>query len=160
VVQSVPAISKAARAYGSITVEPEVDGLVRRLPLVARYHDMLVPGLAAAVLGVRDGTPAIPRVRPGFGGLDVSIGQQLIAADRTGAAWIYFTPQTPFYSASDILDGTVDPAQLGQKIVLLAVTRGGADVQRTPLGLMYGIEFHAQWLDGFLSNRLLTRPAI
>ena len=57
------------------------------------------------------------------------------------------------------MGGAADPAQLGGKIVLLAVTRAGADLQRTPLGLMYGIEFHAQWLEGYLSHVSLTRPA-
>jgi serine phosphatase RsbU (regulator of sigma subunit)/CHASE2 domain-containing sensor protein len=160
VVQSVPEVTKAAQAFGSITVEPDVDGVLRRLALVARYHDTLVPGLAAAVLAVWNGSPALPRVRTSSGGIEVAVGPVYVPADRTGAAWVYFTPQTPFYSASDILDGAVDPAQLEHKIVLLAVTSAGAgDVKRTPLGQMYGIEFHAQWLDGFFANTLLSRPA-
>lgn len=160
VVQSVPEVTKAAQAFGSITVEPDIDGVLRRLALVARYHDTLVPGLAAAVLAVWNETPALPRVRTRPGGIEVAVGPAYVPADRTGAAWVYFTPQTPFYSAADLLDGAVGPAQLERKIVLLAVTSAGAgDIKRTPLGLMYGIEFHAQWLDAFLSNTLLSRPA-
>jgi serine phosphatase RsbU (regulator of sigma subunit)/CHASE2 domain-containing sensor protein len=158
VVQSVPAVADAAQAYGSITVEPDVDGVFRRVALVARYHDAIVPGFAAAVFAVSQGRPTVPRVRTRPGGIEIAVGPAYVPADRTGAAWVYFTPKTPFYSASDILDGAVDPAQLHGKIVLLAVTRGATDLQRTPLGLMYGIEFHAQWLDGFLSNTLLSRP--
>jgi adenylate cyclase len=160
VVQSVQEVAKAAQAFGSITVEPDVDGALRRLALVARYHDTLVPGLATAVLAVWNESPALPRVRSRAGGIEVAIGPKYVPADRTGAAWVYFTPQTPFYSASDVLDGVVDPAQLQHKIVLLAVTSAGAgDIKRTPLGQMYGIEFHAQWLDAVLSNTLLSRPA-
>jgi len=160
VVQSLPAIAEGAQAYGSITVEPDVDGVFRRLSLAARYRDRVVPGFAAAVLAVSKGQPALPRLRPRSGGVDVAIGPDYLAGDPTGTAWVYFARNTPFYSASDVLDGAVAPGELNDKIVLLAVTRAGADLQRTPLGLMYGIEFHAQWLEGFLSNTLLTRPAV
>jgi serine phosphatase RsbU (regulator of sigma subunit) len=159
VVQSVPAIAETAQAFGSITVEPDVDGVFRRLSLAARYHETLVPGFAAAILAVSKGEAPLPRLRPRAGGSEIVIGSSFLPADAEGAAWVYFARNTPFYSASDILDGAADPARLGGKIVLLAVTRAGADLQRTPLGLMYGIEFHAQWLEGFVSHALLTRPA-
>jgi serine phosphatase RsbU (regulator of sigma subunit)/CHASE2 domain-containing sensor protein len=158
VVQSVPAIAETAQAFGSITVEPDVDGVFRRLSLAARYHQTLVPGFAAAILAASKGQAPLPRLRPG-GGIEIIVGSSFLPADAEGAAWVYFARNTPFYSASDILDGAADPTQLAGKIVLLAVTRAGADLQRTPLGLMYGIEFHAQWLEGFLSHASLTRPA-
>ncbi len=57
------------------------------------------------------------------------------------------------------MDDSFDAADLNRKIVLLAVTSvGTGDLQRTPLGLMYGIEFHAQWIDAVLSGSLLSRP--
>ena len=159
VVQSVPAIAETAQAFGSITAEPDVDGVFRRLSLAARYHQTLVPGFAAAILAASKGQAPLPRLRPGGGGIEIIVGSSFLPADAEGAAWVYFARNTPFYSASDILGGAADPAQLGGKIVLLAVTRAGADLQRTPLGLMYGIEFHAQWLEGYLSHVSLTRPA-
>ena len=130
VVQSVPAIAETAQAFGSITVEPDVDGVFRRLSLAARYHQTLVPGFAAAILAASKGQAPLPRLRPGGGGIEIIVGSSFLPADAEGAAWVYFARNTLFYSASDILGGAADPAQLGGKIVLLAVTRAGADLQR------------------------------
>ena len=158
-IESVPEISKAAKAGGSITVEPDIDGVFRRLPLIAISAGKLVPGLAVAMLDTAAGVPALPRVRMNPDGLEVAVGHGFAPADRSGAGWVYFAPQTPFYSAAQLLDGSLDPADLEGRIVLLAVTSTGTgDLQRTPLGLMYGVEFHAQWIDALLSGQLLIRP--
>ena len=159
IVESLPEIAKSAKAGGSITVEPDVDGVFRRLPLAAMRQGNLVPGFAVAVLDVAAGVPAIPRLRPTAEGLDVAVGQGFAPADSNGAAWVYFAPRTPSYSAAQFLDESFDPTELNRKIVLLAVTSvGTGDLQRTPLGMMYGIEFHAQWIDSLLSDHLLARP--
>ena len=158
-VESIREIARSAKAAGSISVEPDVDGVFRRLPLVAVREGGLVPGFAVAALDVAAGVPASPRLRPRAGGLDVTVGHGFAPADEVGASWVYFAPQTPFYSAAQLLDDAVDAAGLNGRIVLLAVTNAGADLQRTPLGLMYGIEFHAQWIDALLSDQLLNRPA-
>jgi adenylate cyclase len=159
IVQSLPEIVKSAEAGGSITVEPDIDGVFRRLQLAATQQGKLVPGLAVAVLDAAAGMPAMPRVRSTRDGLEVAVGQGFAPADKSGAGWVYFAPQTPFYSAGQLLDDSSDAADLNRKIVLLAVTSvGTGDLQRTPLGLMYGIEFHAQWIDAVLSGNLLSRP--
>jgi adenylate cyclase len=160
IVQSLPEIAKAAKAQGSLSVEPDVDGVFRRLPLAAMQQNKLVPGLAVALLDVAAGVPAMPRLRPTAEGLEVSIGRGFAPADDTGAAWIYFSREMPFYSATQLLDDSFDASDLNGKLVLLAVTSvGTGDLWRTPLGLKYGIEFHGQWIDAVLSESLLTRPS-
>ena len=159
IVESLPEVAKSAKAGGSITVEPDVDGVFRRLPLAAMHQGNLVPGFAVAVLDVAAGVPALPRLRPTAEGLEIAVGRGFAPADKIGAAWVYFAPRTPSYSAAQLLNESLDPAELSGKIVLLAVTSvGTGDLQRTPLGLMYGIEFHAQWIDSLLSGYLLSRP--
>jgi adenylate cyclase len=156
-VESIWEIARSAKAVGSISVEPDVDGVFRRLPLVAVREGTLVPGFAVAALDVATGVPAVPRLRPSVGGVEVTVDHGFAPADGTGAAWVYFTPQTPFYSAMQLLDGSLDLAGLNDRVVLLAVTNAGSDLQRTPLGLMYGVEFHAQWIDTLLSGTRLSR---
>src|SRR5262249_16970968 len=64
-------------------------------------------------------------------------------------------------SAANLIDRATEPAKLEDKIVLLGVTGAGLiDVKPTPLGLMDGIEIHAQLIQSMLTRSLLRRPPL
>jgi serine phosphatase RsbU (regulator of sigma subunit)/CHASE2 domain-containing sensor protein len=157
--KSLPEIARAARAEGSITVEPDEDGIFRRLPLAARHDGTTVPGFSVAILSVGFDAP-FRGVRPARDGVEAVIGPNYLPADPSGAAWVYFGEPSLAYSAATMMDEAFDLSDLNDKIVLLAVTGfGKVDLQRTPLGLSYGVEFHAQLIDSMLTGERLFRPA-
>ena len=61
-----PAIRDAAAGIGSVTLRPDADGVVRRLPIGALYQGRLVPGLAFAPFVDRSEGGAL-RARAGRG---------------------------------------------------------------------------------------------
>ena len=66
--------------------------------------------------------------------------------DRHALAYPYFTPSLDvrYVPAADLLDGSYDPANLRNGLVLLGVTGLGlVDEKQTPLGLMPGVEVGA-----------------
>jgi adenylate cyclase len=159
-VRSLPEIARAARAQGSLTVEPDEDGIFRRLHLAVRHQGATVPGFALAVLSVGFDAP-FRGLRSAPDGIEAVIGPNYLAAEPDGAAWVYFGEPSDAYSAAEVMDQAFDLAALNDKIVLLAVTGlGKVDLQRTPLGLRYGIEFHAQLIDSILSEKRLFQPAV
>ncbi len=70
--------------------------------------------------------------------------------------------RTPFnrVSAAAILDGTVDPQQFANHIVLLGTSaKGLQDVMATPFNsVLPGVEIHATIIDNIIQGDFLTRP--
>ena len=90
-----------------------------------------------------------------------TLGDLFMPTDRHALAYPYFTPSLDvrYVPAADLLDGSYDPDNLRNGLVLLGVTGLGlVDEKQTPLGLMPGVEVGAQLLESMLTGNLLHRP--
>ncbi len=125
--------------------------------------DGLVPSLAVELLRIANRRPAIEIITGRNGVEAVKVGDIALPTDRRGRVYPHFArprPQTHI-SASALLDGRVDPASLEGNIVLLGVTGLGlTDVKQTPVGLVHGVEVHAQILEAALTGDLLRRTGL
>jgi serine phosphatase RsbU (regulator of sigma subunit) len=83
-----------------------------------------------------------------------------IPTDGRGRAIPHFAPRLARYiSAADVLDPAFDPDELQSQIVLLGVAGLGiVDLQQTPLGLVQGVDVHAELIESVLLDDLLQRP--
>jgi adenylate cyclase len=159
-VQSQPDLRAAALAAGSIGVEPDADGVVRRLALAVTYQQTIVPSFALEVVRVGGGEHAIVIDTGALGIESFRIGSTIIPTDRRGRAILHFVPsQARYISASDVLDPAFDPAELRGQVVLLGVAGVGiAGLRQTPLGLVRAVDLHAQLIESILLGNLLRRP--
>ena len=117
--------------------------------------EMLRVATGAGTLGISTGT----RWRPGRAAWAALSYSRPIAHGRV---YPYFTPsyEVRYISAADLLDGSYDPTALRGGVVLLGVIgQGLIDERQTPLGLMAGVEVHAQLIECILTGNLLRRPA-
>ena len=148
-VQSQPDLSAAALAAGVVAVEPDADGVVRRLALAVAYRQTIVPSFALEVVRIGGGEPAIVIDTGPLGIERIRIGGTTIPTDRRGRAIIHFAPPLARYiSASDVLDPAFDPAQLRGQVILLGVTGiGVAGLRETPLGLVRAVDLHAELIE-------------
>jgi adenylate cyclase len=157
-----PELREAAKGAGAIAVEPDADGIVRRIGLAVSHNDSIVPGFALEVLSVGGAERSIV-IEAGAGGVEsISVGGVKISTDQHARVMPHFAPRLARYiSAVEILDPAFDPSELRSKIVLLGVAGlGVADLQWTPLGLLVqGVEVHAQLIEAVLLNALLRRPS-
>jgi adenylate cyclase len=161
---SIESIRAAAVSDGGlISVAPDYDGVLRRVPVAAYYKDSVRAttyflGFAAQLIA--QATRAFANLRRYHGKIEgLDIGNYFIPTDESGAAFVYFGPRLPSYSAAQLLDGAFNPDDLHDAIVLLGLTGiGTVDLQRTPIGLLGGIEFHAQLIQSVLNNTVLWRP--
>jgi adenylate cyclase len=158
--QSLPDLSTAALAAGAVAVEPDPDGVVRRLALAVAYQQTIVPSFALEVVSIGGAEHSIVIDTGAFGIEDIRIGGTAIPTDRRGRAVIHFaSPLARSISAADVLDPAFDPAELRGQVVLLGVAGVGiAGLRETPLGLVRTVDLHAQLIESILLGNLLRRP--
>ncbi|GIW43431.1 MAG: adenylate/guanylate cyclase domain-containing protein [Candidatus Binatia bacterium] len=159
---NLPEFSRAARDLGYFNFLPDADGTIRRVPLVLRYGEELLPPLSLAVLRQATGKPAA--ITLGDTGVEeIALGDVPIPADRTGSLRVdFYGPGRSFahISAVDVLRQHVDPERLRGKIVLVGVTATAVYDQRvTPLDPTFpGVEIHANVIANVLQRRFLVEP--
>ncbi len=159
--RSLEQLDAAAPGHGLLSVDPS-GGVVRRVPLVASVDGVLTPALSIEVLRIATQTPAFVVVGDPDRVKGIGIGDVFIPTNADGTVWVHFGPhdEDRFVSATDVLHGRVDAAQMRGKIALIGATGLGLlDYQTTPIGqLIPGIEIHAQILEGIFEDSLLQRP--
>jgi adenylate cyclase len=165
-VPSLPLLSSAAAGNGVLTFVPDNDGVVRRVPLLLRLGDTLVPSLVAEVLRVGQGAQNYmlrTSETPGVGLTEVKIGQFAVPTTSAGEAWVHFTGPVKERTipAWKILAGEIPDAELQGKLLLVGTSAQGLmDLRFSPLGgVMPGVEAHAQLLEQVLTDSYLYRPA-
>ena len=171
-VGNLPRLSAVAAGIGSINWIPDRDQVVRRVPLLFRDGDTIVPSLAAEALRVAQGASTYvlkssnANGETAFGrntGLNhVRIGALEVPTDSDGSIWVQFRPTRPdtFIPAWKLLEGKVDPREIAGRIILVGTSAPGLiDLRATPLDeAVPGVEVHAQLIEHILSQKFLTRP--
>jgi adenylate cyclase len=155
-------LEKAAAGRGLLTINPERDGIVRRVPMIMQAQGTTMPSLSFEMLRVVTGTDTI-FIKADLAGL-TSIGVKgfQIPTDRNGQLWVHFAHYDPalYVSATDVLEGTVRPEMIKNKLILIGTSAVGLnDIKTTPVSAsMPGVEIHAQVLEAALTKSLLAQP--
>ena len=164
VLRNVPELEAAAAGIGMIAMPPEIDQVVRRLPLVTRVGNDIYPALGLEMLRVLSGKPTV------LVKTDEKLQQRIvriqtvpeIETDANFRVWPYFrrSLENLYVSAADVLDGTVPPQRLRDAMVVFGTSAIGLhDIKQTPMGPgTPGFEVHAQFLETVLTQNFLTRP--
>lgn len=155
-------IEQAAAGRGLFSINPERDGIIRRVPVVMNAQGILVPTLTMDMLRVVTGSGAI-LVRTDEAGVRAAAVPGLeVPTDLNGQFWVHFNKHDPqrYVSATDLLHGRVPADRLRGRLVLIGTSAIGLlDVKTTPVeAAMPGVEIHAQILESVLTNSLLSRP--
>ena len=160
--RNVPAIEQAAAGRGLFSINPESDGIIRRVPVIMTAQGSLVPALSTELLRVVTGSSAI-LVRVDQAGVEaVAVPGLEVPTDRNGQFWVHFNHHDPerYVSAKDVLQGNVPPDRLAGKLVLIGTSAIGLlDLKTTPIdAAIPGVEVHAQILESVLSKSSLVNP--
>jgi adenylate cyclase len=160
--RNVPVIEQAAAGRGLFSINPESDGIIRRVPVIMTAQGSLVPSLSLEMLRVVTGSSAI-LVRVNEAGVQsVAVPGLELPTDRNGQFWVHFNHHDPerYVSAKDVLQGNVPADRLAGKLVLIGTSAIGLlDLKTTPLdAAIPGVEVHAQILESVLSKSSLVNP--
>ena len=162
--RNINVLETAAAGRGLFTIEPERDGIVRRVPMMLRAQGMTLPSLSFEILRVLTGTPTIMVTAEPTGPVkSVVLRGANIPTDYNGQLWIHFAKHDPsiYVSASDVIDGNVAPEKINRKIVLIGTSAVGLnDNKTTPAERrqMPGVEIHAQVIEANFEKALLSEP--
>ena len=165
-------LDAAAHGLGAINWIPDRDEVVRRVALIYRVRDTLIPTLAAEALRIAQGATTYvlkssnASGETAFGwstGLNrVRVGEVEIPTDASGALFLKFRPYqaATYIPAWKVLAGQVPQDEIAGRIILIGSDAPGLlDYRATPLDpVVPGVEIHAQLLERILTRHFLTRP--
>ena len=159
--QSRSEINRAAAGRGLLSAESK-DRVIRRVPLVARIGQVVVPALSVEMMRIATGVPVLRLEDHGGERVELMIGALPVPLQSDGSLHVYFGQHDPerFVSAESVLSGKAAAELLRDKLVLVGVTGLGLlDFQATPLGeRIPGVEVHAQILEQMFDGAYLHRP--
>jgi adenylate cyclase len=159
---NVPAIEQAAAGRGVFSIQPERDGIIRRVPMIMQAQGTMVPALSMELLRVVTDSGAILVRTDEAGVQSVAVPGLELPTDQNGRLWVHFDRHDPsrYVSATDVLQGRTLRDNVEGKLVLIGTSAAGLlDVKTTPVAAaMPGVEVHAQILESAIANSLLTYP--
>jgi adenylate cyclase len=151
-------LGEKASGVGVVNTVPEVDGVVRRIPLIMKIGEDTYPAMAIEVIRVSTGAPSY-QVKAGEGGI-IAIrvpGFSTIKTDPNGRIWLRWNKEYDTISIADI-------DQVGKfkgKTVIITTTAEGLNsIVATPLGERYMYEITASTLSTVLDGKNITRVDI
>jgi adenylate cyclase len=155
-------LEKAASGRGLLTINPERDGIVRRVPMVMEAQGVTMPSLSLEMLRVVTGTETILIKTDRAGIKSINVKGFQIPTDLNGQLWVHFahSDRSIYVSPIDVLEGTVDPNKIKGKLVLVGTSAAGLnDIKTTPVSAaMPGVEIHAQVIEAALTRAVLSQP--
>lgn len=166
-VGTLDSIVDASAGHGGFNIAPDLDGVVRKLPLIQRFNDSLVPSAALEALRVAQGERTVV-VRTtvsedgGAGITEVKVGSVIIPTDPFGEIWMHYGTrrEDTRLSAHEILEGTASPEMIRDRIVVVgAYVTGFSKGHHNALGdVVSGPELLAEQLRVMVSGDYVTRP--
>jgi len=162
---SLPLLSQAAGGSGFLNAAPDVDGILRRVPVVAELDGRLYPGLALAAVraatGSRDMTLRVLNVNASMLELD----DLVVPLDGKGNLLARYRGKKGSFShlsAADVLNNRLPAAAVRDKIALVGTTAlGTREVVATPLDTLFaGVEVQATIADNLLERTFNRRSAL
>ena len=150
----IPDIGEVADGVGVLNTAPEIDGVVRRLPLLMRVGDEVYPSMAIEIIRVATGDPSY-QVKTEQGGITKMRVPQYatIQTDPNGQIWLRWNKE--FESISLAED---DYTPLAGKTVIIGITAEGlGNIIATPNGEVYAHMLPATALQNIINGDTIKR---
>ena len=153
-ISSVPLITNNAAGVGIVNTFPEVDGVMRRMPLVIYSNDKLYPSLALETLRVAAGDPSF-QIKIGEHGVEAlrvpKFGK--IATDDISRIWVDWSKKPKEHSLVNL------PKDFNGEIVIVGLSAAGlANPVATARGEVWPHDAQASVLGTLTSQTNIQRP--
>lgn len=163
---------------GFFNTEADSDGIYRKAPTLIALNDSIYPSLSLQALHVYHAKmdsesegigPIIPYFMKGSPetGLEKIKSSAPLDIQCSSGGVVYYNwygekGSIPTFSIVDVLNGSISPDKIKDRIVLVGPTALAiADLRTTPFGEDFpGVEMQATLVGNFLENNYLTRPDV
>ncbi|MEO8121256.1 MAG: CHASE2 domain-containing protein, partial [Rhodoferax sp.] len=163
--QTSEALATAAAGVGPLNLLPDVDGVVRQVPLLLNDAGKALPSMALLAVATSLNLPAADiKLNPGA---SVQIGALRVKTDSAGRMLPQFytgrqgKPAFAVDSFDDVLTGKVPASRYADKIVVIGVTAAGVGTQFAVPGLpaLSSAEAMAHITSSILNGHSFVQPA-
>jgi len=150
----IPKLGQNANGVGVINTAPEIDGVVRRIPLIMRIGEDTYPTMAVEVIRVATGNPSY-QVKAGDGGVQAIRvpGFPIINTDPNARIWLHWNKTFETISASEN-----DFSKFNARTVIIGMTAEGlGGIIATPVGEQYDYMLSASTLQTMIDGKQINR---
>ena len=151
----IPLLGENADGVGVVNTAPEIDGVVRRVPLIMRVGDETYPSLAVEVIRLATGAPSY-QIKAGAGGVEkIRIpGYPIVSTDPNAQIWLRWNKQFSTISAA-----SDDWSAVEGKTVIVGITADGiGGLIASPTGAQYNYIPAAVTLQTMMDGDQIQRP--
>ena len=151
----IPFLGERADGVGVLNTVPEIDGVVRRLPLMMRIGEEVYPSIAVEVLRVATGNPSY-QVKANAGGIAaVRVkGFPVMKTDQNARIWLRWNKKFETISAA-----STDLSAFEGRTVLIGTTAEGVGgMIATPTGPQHNFVPAAVSLQTLIEGEYIQRP--
>ena len=159
----IPTIGDSASGVGVLNTAPEIDGVVRRMPLLMKIGEDVYPSMAIEVIRTATGDPSY-QVKSGDAGIIAMRvpGFATIKTDANARIWLSWNTAYPTISVADL--GSEELRFAGKTVIVAVTAEGLSNVIATPIGSQYDYIAIASTLqtviDGINIERIDILPLI
>jgi adenylate cyclase len=164
VVPNLKVMQESAYSSGFFNMFPDVDGIVRYVPMVFEYKGQIYPSLSFEMMRAAIGEDTVFIEYDGQGVQTISFGGMNIPTDKFGRLFVNYRGagfSYPYISALDIYNNTFEKKEIEGKMVLLGTSASGLkDIRHSPYDTAIpGVEIHANVLDNLMNETYLKSPS-
>ena len=149
-----PELANCSQGVGVINTAPEVDGVVRRVPLLMKIGDEVYPNMAIETIRVAVGDPSYQVKADDFGVTAMRVpAYATINTDTNARIWLRWNKEFKTISAAsqDFSDAA------GTTVIVALTAEGLSSVIATPTGEQYDYVISANSLQTILDGETITR---
>lgn len=151
----IPLLGENADGVGVLNTFPEIDGVVRRVPLLMRIGEDTYPAIAVEVIRVATGAPSY-QVKANQGGIEaVRVpGYPIVKTDPNGQIWLRWNKQFETVSVAEDDFSIVE----GKTVIIGSTAEGIGGTIASPIGPQYNYLPAAVTLQTVIDGDQIQRP--
>ena len=158
---SLEEINDVATGIGSISLLPNIDGIIRRVPVLYNIDNQIWPSLALEAVRVSTNQKNL-LVQTNSGGIElIKTRTNTIPSNQNGVINIKYKKfdKENYISAVDIINNDFDKKRVENKIILIGSSAQALfDIVKISNGeIVPGVEIHAHIIDNILKNESISR---
>ena len=149
-----PELANCSQGVGVINTAPEVDGVVRRVPLLMKIGDEVYPNMAIETIRVAVGDPSYQVKADDFGVTAMRVpAYATINTDANARIWLRWNKEFNTISAAS----QDFSAAAGTTVIIALTAEGTSSIVATPTGEQYDYVISANSLQTILDGETIKR---
>ena len=160
-ITSLEKINKVAKGIGSISLLPNIDGIIRNVPVLYNIDSKIWPSLALEAVRISTDQKNLLVQSDKTGIKLIKTRKNIIPSDQNGVINVKYKKfdKENYISAVDIINNNFDQKRIENKIILIGSSAQALfDIVKISNGkTVPGVEIHAHIIDNILKNESIIK---